>query len=97
MWARKDVNGRYYRAIVTRVIKTSHYCVYFEHDDSIADNIRIEDVLNWREVKHPKLGYRLLILNEKGEKLYGRHLGVNTIITYQVQNCYCLVTNFVFF
>lgn len=86
MWARKATNGRYYRAIVTRIIKTSHYCVYFEHDDSIADNIKMENVLNWRAVKYPRLGYRLQILNEKGEKLSGRHLGVNNTMTYQVEN-----------
>lgn len=83
VYARKD-GGRYYKAIVLRVTKKSYYCVHFEVDDSVADDVDVANIMNWWRSTPPLLGHRFKVYRGKDDIVYGRYMGLNTVYTYQV-------------
>lgn len=85
MFAKRE-NGTFYKAFVLKVLKTTYYCMYFEADGGIRNDVRPIDVINFTQKdRHPSVGQLLKVVDGMGHLVDGRQLGVRTVCTYQVR------------
>lgn len=86
VWSR-NVNGRYYQAKVLKVHRTLLHAIYFPHDQSFADDVKTEAIVNHKNsTREFHVRDKVQVKCLDGATYEGMYIGKVHIETYTVSN-----------